>query len=68
MENDNNLFANINHYKNSPDDDDAEFIKDLLSIAQQLADWENDPDHFGGDLADLVQLARAAIVKAKGEA
>jgi hypothetical protein len=39
----------------------------LLHIAEELVKWESDPDHYGGDLADLAQEAAALVAKAKGE-
>jgi hypothetical protein len=50
----------------------AEFIvravnahDELLGIAKELCAWEQDPDKYGGDLADLACRARAAIAKAE---
>ena len=40
---------------------------ELLAIAEALARWEADPDHFGGDLADIATKARAAIAKARSQ-
>jgi len=40
---------------------------DLLEIARELAAWEEDPDRYAGDLADLAHDARAAIAKAEGK-
>jgi hypothetical protein len=40
---------------------------ELVGIAQDLALWESDPDHYGGDLADLGQRARTALKNAGGK-
>jgi len=37
---------------------------DLLAIAQEIVAWERDPDHYGGDLADLAHRALSIIAKA----
>lgn len=38
-------------------------VHGLLNIARRLAEWEADPDHYGGDLADLAREARALLPK-----
>jgi hypothetical protein len=38
---------------------------ELLQIAEELSDWELDPDRYAGDIADLAHKARAIIAKAK---
>jgi len=40
---------------------------DLLAIAQEIVAWERDPDHYGGDLADLAHRALSIITKATGQ-
>ncbi len=37
------------------------FHDGLLHIAQELVTWEQDPDRYGGDLADLAQEARGIV-------
>lgn len=36
---------------------------DLQEIASKLVEWEQDPDHYGGDLADLACIARKVLEK-----
>lgn len=36
---------------------------ELLAVAERLAEWEQDPDRFAGDLADLAQQARTLLAK-----
>lgn len=38
----------------------------LVAIAEALDKWEQDPDRYVGDLADLAHQARAALALAKG--
>lgn len=33
----------------------------LVEIASELVKWERDPDHYGGDLADLARRASALL-------
>lgn len=40
---------------------------ELLEVAKKLAAWESDPDGYGGDLAEIGCMARAAIAKAEGK-
>ena len=52
---------------------DAEFVEtdanarliaaapDLYAIAKELVEWEQDPDRYRGDLADLAQDARKIL-------
>ena len=42
-------------------------LHQFVYLAERLADWEKDPDHFDGDLADLGQLARQLIVTMREE-
>lgn len=39
---------------------------ELLEALEQFVQWENDPDRYAGDLADMIQQAKRTIAKAKG--
>lgn len=40
---------------------------DLYAIAKELVEWEQDPDRYRGDLADLAQDARKILEKIEKE-